>query len=42
MFYVVVLKGGLFWGFRIQGGKEFNELILVVKVCIFYLFEVVN
>lgn len=41
MSYAVVLKGGPPWGFRIQGGKEFNEPISVAKVCIFHLFEVV-
>lgn len=35
MSYAVVLKGGPPWGFRIQGGKEFNEPISVAKVCIF-------
>lgn len=32
MSYAVVLKGGPPWGFRIQGGKEFNEPISVAKV----------
>lgn len=42
MSYAVVLKGGPPWGFRIQGGKEFNEPISVAKVCIFHLFEVAS
>ena len=37
MSYAVVLKGGPPWGFRIQGGREFNEPITVAKVRI-YLF----
>nr|XP_034313651.1 uncharacterized protein LOC105332198 isoform X42 [Crassostrea gigas] len=32
MSYAVVLKGGPPWGFRIQGGKEFNEPISVAKI----------
>ncbi|XP_078318292.1 uncharacterized protein LOC111118302 isoform X11 [Crassostrea virginica] len=32
MSYAVVLKGGPPWGFRIQGGREFNEPITVAKI----------
>lgn len=32
MAYTVTLKGGSPWGFRFQGGSDFNEPIKVAKV----------
>lgn len=34
MVFTVTLTGGTPWGFRLQGGREFNEPIRVAKVCI--------
>lgn len=39
MSYAVVLKGGPPWGFRIQGGREFNEPITVAKVRILLILN---
>ena len=32
MVFTVCLKGGLPWGLRLQGGREFNEPIRIAKV----------
>ena len=32
MAYTVVLLGGTPWGFRLQGGTDFNEPITIAKV----------
>ncbi|XP_052767670.1 sorbin and SH3 domain-containing protein 1-like isoform X23 [Mya arenaria] len=32
MVFTVTLKGGLPWGFRLQGGREFNEPIRIAKI----------
>lgn len=32
MAYTVVLDGGSPWGFRLEGGKDFNEPLRIAKV----------
>ncbi len=32
MAYTVILEGGSPWGFRLEGGSEFNEPLRIAKV----------